>query len=57
MMGDKAFETIIELINNQLSVLGQNGYKIFDSENPEFFIEKIRYDREDDTIKFDTMQQ
>lgn len=56
-MGDKAFETIIDLINNGLSVLGQNGYKIFDAENPDFFISKIRYDSEDDTIKFDTMQQ
>ncbi|MCD2345777.1 MULTISPECIES: hypothetical protein [Clostridium] len=56
-MKNKAFETIIDLINNQLSVLGQNGYKIFDAENPEFFIQRVRYDSEDDTIKFDTEEQ
>lgn len=56
-MNNKAFETIVKLINSQLSVLSQNGYKIFDAENPEFFIQRVRYDKEDDMIKFDTEEQ
>lgn len=56
-MNNKAFETIVELINSQLSVLDQKGYKIFDAENPEYFISKVRYDKEDDAIKFDTEEQ
>lgn len=56
-MNNKAFETIIDLINNQLSVLAKNGYKIFDAENEGYFISKVRYDNADDTIKFDTEEQ
>lgn len=56
-MVNKAFEALIDLMNSQLSVLAQNGFKIFDAENPEYFLQKIRYDSEDDTIKFDTEEQ
>ena len=50
---EKAFETLIESINSQLKVLRKNGYKIYDCENLECFISGIRYDSEDDLIKFD----
>lgn len=55
-MKDKAFQTLIESINAQLEVLSENGYKIYDTENPEFFISNIRFDKEDNLIKFDTVE-
>lgn len=50
----KAFRLIIQLINQQISLLNSNGYKIYDADNQEFFISRIRYDKEEDKIKFDT---
>lgn len=56
-MKNKTFEVLLTLLNNIISILNQNDYKIYDAENPEFFISNIRYDNEDDIIKFDTEKQ
>jgi hypothetical protein len=56
-MEGNAFNTIIELINTQLEVLSNNGYKIYDAENLDCCISKIRYDREDDLIKADFIEE
>ncbi|MCT8978277.1 hypothetical protein N4T77_16945 [Clostridium sp. CX1] len=53
---NKAFETLIESINAQIFILLKNGYKIHDAENLEFFISEIRYDNQDNTIKFDLLE-
>lgn len=54
---DNGFKTLIESINSQISVLVKNGYTIHDAENLELFISGIRYDSEDDLIKFDLKEK
>jgi len=54
---NKAFETIIELLNSLIAILNDKGLNLYDAENPDFFISKVRYDSEDNTIKFDTEEQ
>ena len=44
---DKAFKTLLESINAQCKLCKENGYKIHDAENLEYFISGIRYDSED----------
>lgn len=48
-----AFKILMEIVNAILAILNENGYKIYDAENTEYFISKVRYDKEDDKIKFD----
>lgn len=56
-MKNRAFEVIIELLNNLISILNTKGLNLYDAENPDFFISKIRYDSEDDSVKFDCIQK
>lgn len=56
-MKNKAFETIIELLNGLIAILNAKGLNLYDAENPDFFISKIRHDSEDDCLKFDTLQK
>lgn len=55
-MKNKCFETLLEGINNQLSILAKNGYKIYDAENPDYFISEIEYCKEDDQLEFKCME-
>jgi hypothetical protein len=51
---NKAFETIIELLNESLSLFNIRGYKLYDEDNQDYFIARYYYDKEDDCIKFAT---
>lgn len=53
---NKAFTALLESINSQLKILNDNGFKIFDMENPEYFISSIKYDKESDEIMFFTAE-
>lgn len=55
-MANKCFEALLESINAQLSILAKNGYKIYDAENPNYFISKIGYCKEDDQLEFKCME-
>ena len=49
---NKTFNVLLENINSQLTILSTNGYKIYDEENPEFYIKEVYYNEEDDQIYF-----
>ncbi|HCL4447545.1 TPA: hypothetical protein N2D04_002609 [Clostridium botulinum] len=53
---DNSFKTLIQSINAQLAILNENGYAIYDIENPEYFISGIRYDSDSEDIVFETME-
>lgn len=55
-MHNKAFQALVESINAQIQVLNNNGYQIYDADNPDYFISGIRYDNRDDEIKFETKE-
>lgn len=56
-MKNLAIETIIKIINNLFDALLEYGYKLYDAENPGYFISRVRYDKEDDQLKFDTEEE
>ncbi|MET7041066.1 hypothetical protein WBZ18_03590 [Clostridium botulinum] len=53
---DNSFKTLMQSINAQLAILNENGYAIYDIENPEYFISGIRYDSDSEDIVFETME-
>ena len=53
----KNIQVLIKSINAQLSVLINNGYAIYDEDNRDYFIAKIRYDSGDDKLVFNTIEE
>lgn len=53
---DNSFKTLIQNINAQISSLNRNGFKIYDWENPEYFISSVKYDSNSDEVVFETME-
>lgn len=49
---NKPFTALVATINSQIQMLNDMGYKLYDVENPEYYIEKIAYDPQDDELKF-----
>lgn len=49
-MANPAFITLIDSLNAQIQTLNKTGFKLYDSENKEYFIGKLRYDGDEDKI-------
>ena len=45
-----SFNILLEIINCSLEIMNSKGYHIRDPENPEFFIENVYYDPENDEL-------
>lgn len=43
---------LIETLRQTLDKLSEGGYKLYDKENPEFYLDKIYFDKEDVKFKF-----
>lgn len=46
----KALEILINSINSQISEFNKENFKIYDSENPEFYLNAVYYDKELDKL-------
>lgn len=55
-MANKAFEALVESFNAQLIAMTNNGYAIYDTENPDYFISGIKYSPENDQLEFETVK-
>lgn len=53
-MANPAFKSLIDGLNAQIAVMNENNLKIYDPDNPEFFITGIVYKAEDDLILFNS---
>lgn len=53
-MKNKAFESLIEIVNAQLQILKNNGYAIYDKDNPEYFINAVKYNPKNDQVEYET---
>jgi len=53
-MVNTAFKSLVDGLNAQIGVMNQNNLKIYDSDNPEYFITGIEYRMEDDVLIFKT---
>lgn len=49
-MGNPAFTTLMDSLNAQIEALNKSGFKLYDAENRDYFIEKIKYDGEEDKL-------
>lgn len=49
-----AFKILLEILNSIFDILNRNGYKIYDEENPGFYISKIYYNSNTDRLYFKT---
>lgn len=50
----KALEVLINSINAQIEELNKADFKIFDDDNREYYLNKIKYCKEDDKLIFIT---
>jgi hypothetical protein len=50
---NRAFDTIINLINEELKVLNNAGYKIYDGTNPVWYVAGYHYNQKEDKILVD----
>lgn len=50
----KALEVLINSINAQIEELNKSNFKIYDSDNRDWYLNKIEYCKEDDKLIFNT---
>lgn len=50
----KALEILINSINAQIKELNNAGYNLYDADNVDWYLTKVRYSKEDDRLYFDT---
>lgn len=53
----KAFKVLLRILVSVITILNEEGFKIYDAENQEWYISNIRYDATDDNIYFDTKEE
>ena len=49
---NRPFTALVATINSQIKMLNDMGYKFYDVENPEYYIEKVVYDSDSDELIF-----
>ncbi len=47
---DLDFNTLMSNLNAQIKALNDNNFKLYDTENREYFIDTIRYDKDEDKL-------
>ena len=52
----KDIDVLIATINAQLAELNKSDFKIYDSDNQDYYITQIRYNKEDDRLYFDSQE-
>lgn len=55
-MSNQAFKSLLEGFNAQIKTMNENNLKIFDADNPEYFITGVEYDQKDDKLIFNTAE-
>lgn len=50
----KAFEVLLNILISILNALNEEGFKLYDSDNQDWYISNIRYDGMDNKLYFDT---
>ena len=50
-----AFRVLIRILTSIIKILNEEGFKLYDSENHDWYISNVRYCKEDDRLYFDTL--
>lgn len=53
-MANAAFKSLVEGFNAQIKAMNANNLKVFDADNPEFFITEVEYNQDEDKLIFKT---
>lgn len=50
----KAFKILLKILISIINILNEEGFKLYDSDNQDWYINNIRYNEDDDRLYFDT---
>lgn len=50
----KAFKVLLKIIVAIINILNEEGFKLYDSNDQDYYISNIRYEGMDDRLYFDT---
>ncbi|MDU5108861.1 MAG: hypothetical protein E6248_00325 [Clostridium sp.] len=50
----KAFKVLLKILVSIINILNEEGFKLYDSNDQDWYISNIRYDGMDDRLYFDT---
>lgn len=50
----KAFKVLLKILVSIINILNEEGFKLYDSNDPDYYISNIRYEGMDDRLYFDT---
>jgi hypothetical protein len=54
LLANPAFKSLVEGFNAQIKAMNENDLKVYDADNPEYFITGVEYNQEDDKLIFKT---
>lgn len=52
----KSFKILLKILTSIINILNEEGFKLYDVENQDWYIFNIRYSDEDDRLYFDTRE-
>lgn len=55
-MASSAFKSLIEGFNAQIKAMNENNLKVYDADNPEYFITGVEYQQNEDKLIFKTAE-
>lgn len=50
----RAFKILLRILTSIINILNEEGFKLYDSNDQDWYISNIRYDGMDDRLYFDT---
>ncbi len=50
----KSFKILLKILISILNILNEEGFKLYDADNQDWYINNIRYSGEDNRLYFDT---
>lgn len=49
----KAFKILLKILISVLNILNEEGFKLYDADNQDWYISNVRYSEDDDRLYFD----
>ncbi|MDU2680184.1 hypothetical protein [Clostridium sp.] len=49
----KAFKILLKILISIINILNEEGFKLYDADNQDWYINNIRYNEDDDRLYFD----
>lgn len=49
----KPFKILLKILTSIINILNEEGFKLYDADNQDWYINNIRYNEDDDRLYFD----